>query len=80
MANGYDELTDADELVRRYEVNNQKRLARGAGALPVETGLVASMRAGLPRCSGVALGVDRLQMAMTPGATIADVSILDVTE
>ncbi len=78
LANGYEELTDPDELVRRYEINNQKRINRGVGPLPVQTQLITAMRSGLPPCSGVAMGVDRLQMAMNPGATIGDVMVYDL--
>ncbi|WP_182865886.1 EF-P lysine aminoacylase EpmA [Stieleria mannarensis] len=62
VANGYDELLDARTLLERYEVNNRKRIASGREPLEVETTLVAAMRAGLPPCSGVALGIDRLLM------------------
>ena len=62
LANGYHELLDADELVARNEKTNQQRVTDGQLALPVDSGLMAAMRAGLPACSGVALGVDRLLM------------------
>jgi lysyl-tRNA synthetase class 2 len=62
LANGYDELLDADELVSRAETNNRHRVKRGLPPLAVQTRLVEAMRAGLPPCAGVALGVDRLQM------------------
>jgi len=62
LANGYDELLDADELVSRAERNNRRRVTRGLSPLAVQTRLVEAMRSGLPPCAGVALGVDRLQM------------------
>ncbi len=62
LANGYEELLDAEELVRRGEDNNTKRIESGRNALNVETGLVRAMRRGMPPCAGVALGVDRLLM------------------
>ena len=62
LANGYHELLDADELVSRNEKTNQLRVTDGQPALPVDSRLMAAMRAGLPACSGVALGVDRLMM------------------
>lgn len=76
LANGYEELLDADELQRRYEINNQKRESAGRHRLPSETTLVQAMRSGLPRCSGVALGVDRLLMLQTNAKTIGDVIVL----
>ena len=62
LANGYDELLDPDELLERARLNNAIRVAAGRSPLPLETSLVTAMRAGLPSCAGVALGVDRLQM------------------
>lgn len=61
-ANGYDELLDADELVRRAKQNNEVRRRSGRTTLPVDTTLTRAMRKGLPQCCGVAMGVDRLLM------------------
>ncbi len=73
LANGYGELLDADELLARNEINNRKRLTTGRSPLPVDSRLVAAMRTGLPACSGVALGFDRLMMLATGSVEIADV-------
>ena len=62
LANGYHELLDADELILRNKKTNQQRVADGQSVLPVDSQLLAAMRSGLPACSGVALGVDRLLM------------------
>lgn len=60
LCNGYQELTDPDELVRRNDIQNQLREQNGRAPLPVESRLIDAMRSGLPDCSGVALGLDRL--------------------
>lgn len=62
LCNGYHELTDPDELARRMEHHNAARIAHGQPALPTDSRLIAAMRYGLPPCSGVALGFDRLVM------------------
>lgn len=62
LANGYFELTDADEQARRFEADQAERLALGKPALPTDECLVAALNAGLPACAGVALGLDRLVM------------------
>ena len=62
LANGYDELLDAQELIVRTKTINQKRIANGRRTLQLPQTLIDSMRSGLPQCAGVALGVDRLLM------------------
>lgn len=62
LANGYHELTDAEELLRRNQQVNRQRQAAGQVALPVDSRLLQAMQAGLPDSCGVALGVDRLVM------------------
>ena len=60
LANGYWECGDADELALRFESDNLLREQRGLPCRPVDQRLLAALRSGLPDCSGVALGVDRL--------------------
>ena len=62
ICNGYQELTDPAELKRRMERQAALRRAAGASPLPTDSRLHAAMQAGLPDCSGVALGFDRLVM------------------
>jgi lysyl-tRNA synthetase class 2 len=63
LCNGYDELTDPAELRRRIDEQSSLRRRDGLRALPPTNRLLAAMEAGLPACSGVALGFDRLVMA-----------------
>jgi elongation factor P--(R)-beta-lysine ligase len=62
LANGYHELGDPRELRRRNRRTNELRRAEGKPPLPEESRLLAAMESGLPPCSGVALGFDRLVM------------------
>jgi lysyl-tRNA synthetase class 2 len=62
LANGYDELCDATELRQRFEQDNQLRLQQGKPQMPIDENLLTAMQCGLPQCSGVALGLDRLMM------------------
>ncbi|MEZ7985387.1 MAG: EF-P lysine aminoacylase EpmA [Pseudomonadales bacterium] len=64
LANGYYELTDAAEQMRRFDFDNQQRLQAGEPAREIDTGLVAALDRGLPNCSGVALGIDRLLLLL----------------
>ena len=73
LANGYHELADAREQRRRFERDNARRRARGLAELPVDENLLAALHEGLPECAGVALGIERLLMAMVGSEDIADV-------
>ena len=73
FCNGYQELTDADELRRRIVRENTIREREGKATLPAESRLLTAMDAGLPECSGVALGIDRLAMWLFGCESISDV-------
>jgi lysyl-tRNA synthetase class 2 len=62
LVNGFNELTDADEQVARFEEDNMKRRAQGLVERPIDVNFISALNHGLPQCSGVALGVDRLVM------------------
>ena len=62
LANGYCELTDAKEQGQRFAQDNVRRRERGQPEHPVDEHLLAALEHGLPHCSGVALGIDRLLM------------------
>jgi lysyl-tRNA synthetase class 2 len=65
LCNGYQELTDPVELRRREKIQNATRIQHTHVPLPGAHMLDSAMTAGLPRCSGVALGFDRLVMCVT---------------
>ncbi len=77
LANGYHELLDATEQRRRFERDLVIRASRGVASPPVDEHLLAALEQGMPPCAGVALGVDRLLMAMLGAPRIADVLALD---
>ena len=77
LANGYHELTDAAEQRARFERDLAVRGGRGALRPPLDEAFLAALAQGLPACAGVALGVDRLLMAMTGTERIADVLAFD---
>jgi len=62
LANGFHELDDPQEQLKRFEQDNAKRIEMGLSAQPIDHHLIAALKSGLPECAGVALGVDRLIM------------------
>ena len=76
LANGYHELNDADEQRARFVRDHAVRQARGAVLPPLDQRLLDALPA-LPDCAGVAVGVDRLLMAMNRTSRIADVLAFD---
>lgn len=73
LANGYYELTDADEQARRFEQDCQQRAARGQVIPVMDQNFLQAMSYGVPACSGVALGLDRLLMILLGKRHIDDV-------
>ncbi len=65
LANGFEELTDANEQQQRMHHENQQRQAAGLDEVPLDEHFLSALRAGLPACSGVAVGLDRILMLMT---------------
>ena len=62
LANGFHELDNAEEQLARFEADNQQRIKMGLAPQPIDFHLIEALKAGLPVCAGVALGIDRLVM------------------
>ena len=78
LANGYHELTDADEQRQRMRANNQSRKIIGLRELPEESKLLERMTSdGLPDCCGVAAGIDRMLMVKLGLQYLSDVMAYD---
>lgn len=73
LANGFHELTDSVEQRQRFEQDLTTRQANGQAAHPLDEHFLAALEAGLPDCSGVAMGIDRLLMLMAHATHIDQV-------
>jgi len=76
LANGYHELNDAHEQRARFQRDLQRRHERGQVQPALDEALLAALPS-MPACAGVAVGVDRLLMAMNRTTRIADVLAYD---
>lgn len=77
LANGFHELTDYTQQSARFESDRLKREAAGLPDSAPDPYLLAALAAGLPPCSGVALGLDRLFALAMGRASIAEVMAFD---
>jgi lysyl-tRNA synthetase class 2 len=73
LANGYHELTDPSEQRQRFLADLESRRTLGRSEVPVDERLIAALERGLPPCSGVALGFDRLVMIAANARSIREV-------
>jgi len=78
LVNGFNELTDADEQHLRFEQDNAKRKEQGLAVKPIDKNFIAALNHGLPQCSGVALGIDRLVMLALDVQDISEVQTFSI--
>ena len=73
LGNGFYELTDAEEQRARFERENTARIDAGLDPVPLDEPFLGALAQGLPECSGVALGFDRIVAAAIGADSLADV-------
>lgn len=73
LANAYQELTDAAEQRQRFARDLAAREIRGKHLPAADERLLAALAQGLPPCSGIALGFDRLVMLAAGSERIDEV-------
>lgn len=77
LANGYQELQDEIQQRQRFEHDLEWRHQHNKQALPMDEHLLSALKHGMPACSGVALGVERLHMCLTQANDIREVMGFD---
>ena len=60
VANGYDELQDAQDYQKCFEREINKRLVLGKTPVDIDEDFLSNLQNSLPQCSGVAIGLERL--------------------
>ena len=73
IANAFGELTDPVEQRCRFADCAARRAGMGAEVYPLDEDFIEALEQGLAPCGGIALGVDRLLMALTGADDIAKV-------
>ena len=73
LANGFYELNDIEEQQSRMQQENARRTKHGKENIEPDEFYCAALQHGLPDCSGVAIGIDRLMMFITGEQSIARV-------
>ena len=64
LGNGFNELQDGQEQLQRFKQDNELRQIKNKDILPIDTDLIDALKKGLPACSGVAIGLERLLMVL----------------
>ena len=72
LANGFHELSDAKEQLKRFHDDNEKRQQKNLPVMPIDLNFIESLP-NLPNCAGVALGIDRLIMLALNASHIDEV-------
>ena len=78
LANGFTELTDVTEQRARFSADLAARQRLGRPLYPMDERFLAALAEGCPPAAGVALGVDRLLMALTGTADLDDVQMFPI--
>lgn len=79
LVNGFNELTDVDLQLERFQEDNRQREGFSLQIKPIEKNFIAALAQGLPQCSGVALGIDRLIMLALNAEHIEQVISFPIT-
>ena len=72
LANGFSELTDADEQRERFVAEEEFRRSQGKRPYPLPERFLADLPS-MPPAAGIALGVDRLVMVLLDKGSVDDV-------
>lgn len=80
IGNAFGELIDAAEQKKRLEADLQLRHELGKKEQKIDQDFIAALEAGLPECSGMAVGIDRLIMLFADVSNIDEVLLFPASE
>ena len=73
LANGFHELTNAEEQLHRFHTDQHHRKCCNKEVPNIDQRLISALQHGLPDCAGVALGLDRLLTLLTKTTHIKNI-------
>ena len=77
VAERFELFFNGTELANGYHEEQRRRFEKEADGRPLDEQLLSAIEQGLPECSGVAMGVDRLLMHLLQAEHISDVLSFD---
>ena len=75
IANGFYELNDPVEQRERFLRDQKKRVEYGRTPLEIDENFMCALQMGLPPCAGMAMGLERLFMALNDLSSIKQVNV-----
>jgi len=78
LANGFTELLDEDEQRNRFIHDNELRVQVGLNEVSIDDLFLDALVKGLPACSGVAIGLDRLLMVLAQLDSLKEAMAFDI--
>ena len=73
IANGFEELTDAEAYRKRFLTDQAVRKSRNLPVPPLPERFLTSIASGLPPCAGIALGMDRLVQLAIGASNLSEI-------
>lgn len=77
LANGFHELCDPVLQRERFRADNEERMQKGLAPSLLDTNFLSALESGLPACSGIAVGIDRLIAIALKAKSLAEVMAFD---
>lgn len=80
LGNAFSELIDGEEQESRLKAELIERDRLGKTKYELDEDFIAALKSGMPECTGIAIGVDRLIMLLADVPSITDTLLFPITE